>query len=120
MGLARSAARRPRSGKARLTSAIAVTVLTLCSVVLVSQPAQAGSVVGGISVQAYCRAHYGSTANAVVRFNTVHGWRCATPTGDKNFYAEQACLEQYRQFNGRVHAGKRDYNNPYSWFCYSY
>ena len=120
MGFASITERRQRFAKARVTAATFGAVLALGSVVLVGPPAQASSVVGGISVQTYCRAHYGSTANAVVRFNTVYGWRCATPTGDKNFYAEQACLEQYRQYNGRVHAWYNDYNSPYTWYCYSY
>lgn len=120
MGSRSIRARRRRFGKARAASAILGALLALGSVALVTPPAQASSVVGGISVQTYCRGHYGSTSNAVVRYNTVYGWWCTGTAGDKPFYAEQACLEQYRQYNGRVHAGYRDYNNPYTWYCYSY
>ncbi|MBO1739029.1 hypothetical protein [Leifsonia sp. TF02-11] len=110
----------PAWRKVRVKAAIVAAALVLGGVALIGPPAQAGTIVGGISVQTYCRAHYGSTANAVVRYNTVYGWWCATPSGDRGFYAEQACLQQYPQYKGRVHAAYADYHNPYTWFCYSY
>lgn len=120
MGATSITARCRRVGRARVASAVIGAMLAVGSVALIGPPAHASSVVGGISVQTYCRAHYGSTSNAVLRYNTVYGWWCAGPGGDKAFYAEQACLEQYRQYNGRVHAWYSDYRNPYTWYCYSY
>jgi len=83
----------------------------ITSLWLLSAPAAAESV----SMDGYCKTHYGSRARAVMLDrDDAYSWRCQVGGSYYNISVQQACQEQYDQ-NWVAEVGDR--NDAYSWSC---
>ena len=90
-----------------------------------SQPAQAASVLGGVSVVGACTNQLyiaPSAARAVLIANNVSGWRCQYVGGVLtvtytwyNINLNSQCVAQY---GSGAYAKYSNFNDPYSWRCY--
>jgi hypothetical protein len=82
-------------------------------------PAGARSV-GAPDLNRYCS---GWNMHAILRYSVTWGWRCSRSTvpaagsrvGDQDISVDDACEQQY---SPQAKSHYRDYNNPYSWFCW--
>ena len=79
---------------------------------LTATPAAAGS---SVSMDGYCKAHYGSSARAVMLDrNDAYSWRCSYNGDYYNISVQDACQEQY---DGNWVAILGDRDDAYSWSC---
>ncbi len=108
---------------------VMVAVVTLMMGTLT--PASAGTArLGGLDINAYCRAVYGPTATGKVIKNNVYGWVCAKGGLGYAINLNTVCNHNYvaelyklgRQYPNSswysIYAAYSNYNNPYSWSCY--
>jgi hypothetical protein len=88
------------------------SALIAASVVLPASSAKAVDV-GGLNLDAYCRAFYGSNSR-LISYN-AGGWRCPTRNGLASIDTNAVCRWQY----GKSYLRAETYNwsNPYSWRC---
>ena len=75
-------------------------------------PAAAGS---SVSMDGYCKTHYGSSARAVMLDrNDAYSWRCSYKGSYYNISVDEVCQEQY---DGNWVAVMGDREDAYSWTC---
>ncbi len=101
-----------------ITTALTFLALTGGGILAGSPPAQAdGQELGGVELGGYCRSinYWG----ALLVEHNAYGWRCHRSTNDlRGINMDEACKWQYPAYRDRVRATYRDFNNPYSWYCF--
>lgn len=98
-----------RDSLVKITSTVVVIV---GSVVLPASSAKAVDL-GGLNLDAYCRAFYGSYSRLISP--NAGGWRCPTRNGLVSIDTNAVCRWQYSRSNAR--AETYNWSNPYSWRC---
>jgi hypothetical protein len=114
----RSAARPPRvlGRTGRWAAAGALAAATVAASVAAAQPAAAYTVLGGVSVQSYCRYNDGSSFNAViVAPGNAYSWRCYN--GSQTWYGVTMNTACHQQYSPSANAIALNGSDPYSWRC---
>lgn len=75
----------------------------------------AAAIVGGLDLNGYCKQAYGSSYSVALYWNNINGWHCVSGGLVKGVYLSQACSLRW----GTWKFGYRDFNNPYTIFCYA-
>lgn len=111
--------------KKALLTTFAAGALAVGGLAAAAPPAHAATTLGGLNLDAYCRAttpNFGSWVWIQSPAN-VYQWRCSyrwynagNPwTYTIGFDMNRACRWTY---GGNAYAGFTNYSNPYSWRCY--
>lgn len=81
-------------------------------------PAQAGTVLGAIDVNAYCASTYGPASMPMLVRRDTGGWQCAVRDngifGTVEIDYDTGCTEQFGQI---AHGDPRNPSWPYLWQC---
>ncbi|KZB86273.1 hypothetical protein [Amycolatopsis regifaucium] len=82
-------------------------------------PAQAATVVGGLSVEAACDTQRGAITYAVLIGPNAYNWRCRLDLGGTSgYYSVDLNRECQRVYGGNTWATPLNSNDPYSWRCW--
>jgi hypothetical protein len=95
-------------------------VVSLAPTMLFALPAHAASRLGGVSMAGACQNQWPGS-DVVLLNNTVYGWKCRFWSSLGPTYWDinvtKQCNDQYHKSN--AYGAFSDYNNPYSWSCYT-
>lgn len=101
------------------TAAIAV-LLGIGSTVAVSTPAEAATILSGVSMKDACKDQWIAPTGVALISNSVMGWCCilTDSAGGQHYMGIDVKRECQRVHGGAAYAGYLNFNDPYSWRCY--
>lgn len=101
-----------------LKSAMAAAIAVVSVLTIQIEPAIArhrGKLLGGVSLEAYCKRYHGSLSHAVIAENHAGGWRCDDGAGNSfGISVQRACENTYAQ---RPIKAVTVGNGPGDWRC---
>jgi hypothetical protein len=82
-------------------------------------PAQAATVIGGLSVEAACDDQWGAITYAQLIGSNTYSWRCRLNLGGTTSYFQLDLNRECRRVYGSsAWATPLNSNDPYSWRCW--
>jgi hypothetical protein len=108
----------PRRARRRLIT-LSVTLAAAAGLAGLAAPAAFAGVDGGVDMNAACVAQYGPGTSASASGPNVYDWACfgggiGSFRGGIN--VGEQCVAQY---GSGAEAQFSDYNDPYTWYCYT-
>ena len=99
-----------------LIKTVSTVSLIATSLILSASPAKAGEL-GGVNLDGFCRARYGSNARAYLIANQgASGWRCQVGKSRVSIDMKSACTWQHKRSDAVAQPLK--WSDAYSWRCY--